>query len=439
MMKTLKMEIRFLCLAWAILAVIAAGHSGGAGVACAFSLSDAFSLADESDGYHTPLAGEKCDIECMGRKVSLPQRNRENTEAVVFGGSIFTPELAGHVFVPIGALYYKHRWDDTRVRGTFSIFVNDLDASKSLGKFQLLGHLDNTTIPFARSEIDNGSEVDTSAIKWGTADGRLGVGWRLPVAPFQSDNDLKLQFFFQAGYLYSQRVTDTGANVVLPPNTMVYGPLLRMRYDSLRRNLMELPHQGIASGMDAEFSWRAKWSDANYGGPVYTEDETRKYLKLSGYLVLATGVPWLSERNRLLVSFYGGFAPYGTLDRFSAFRIGGGPVPSESDDLERQVFPGAMFGQFPTSQYLISSLEYRREIFSFLYFHLRGTHAWVKRELFGGGPAKFQADTGDAYSATLTSGFLWDSELHLEYSYDTIILRNGSTGSNIIVMWSKSF
>jgi hypothetical protein len=260
--------------------------------------------AEASPEYHTPLAGAACDIECLGRKATLPERNRENTRALVLGGSLFAPELAGHSFIPIGALYYKHRFDDIRVRGTFSLLVNDLDASKTLGKFQLLGHLNNNTIPFASSEIEEGAEVKASALKWGTVNGRLGVGYRLPVSPFQTDNDLRVQLFYQAGYLYSRRTADTGANIVLPPDTLVQGALFRVRYDALHRNLMELPHQGIAAGLDAEYLQRANWSDANYGAGLFTKTQTQDYLKLSGYLNIASGIPLLSERNRLLTSFY---------------------------------------------------------------------------------------------------------------------------------------
>ena len=411
---------------------------------CAFFLTayhpcGATARAEEPPEYHTPLAGEACDIECLGLKYALPPRNRENTKALVLGGSFFAPTLAGHTFIPIGAFYYKHRFDDIRVRGTFSILVNELDLSKTLGRLQILGHFDNNTIPFTSQEIDVGAEVKATALKWGTVNGRLGVGWRLPVSPYQTDNDLRVQLFYQAGYLYSKRTMETGADVLLPPDTLVQGPLFRVRYDALHRNLMELPHQGVATGMDAEFLHRDTWSDAFYGAAPFSKGQTRDYLRLSGYLNIATGIPFLSEKNRLLTSFYGGFAPYGTLDRFSTFRIGGGPIPSEADDLERQVFPGAMFSQFPVSDYLIGAMEYRREIYSFLYLHLRGTYAKVRRELFEGDRGNFLREGGQSVTGGLTSGFFWRSQLHLEYTYDSRILRSGSRGSNMMMLWSKSF
>lgn len=389
--------------------------------------------------YHTPLAGEANKLEAFGRTIDIPARNRDNVAALVLGATFFTPQLAEQVLLPIGAFYYKHRWDDTRFRGVCSIFVNEADVSRTFGDWQLLGHLDNNTVPFPMAEIAGGQEVKRTSIFSGTVNGRLGAGLRLPVAPLQADNDLRVQLFYQGGYLFSKRAPETGRTVILPPDTVVHGALFRVRYDGLVRNLMELPHQGVAAGVDAELMRRNKWSDANYGGAPYKESETRDYLKVSGYLSATTGIPGLSEKNRLVFSFYGGFAPYGVLDRFSAFRIGGGPLPSETDDFYRQVYPGAMFNQFPASDYLIGSAEYRRELLFFLYLHLRGTYAWVKRDIFTTTRLRHLENRGEAFTAAITSGFLWESALSVEYSYDTSVLRNGASGSTITMLWSKGF
>ena len=408
------------------------------GVAHGAEASGQESPAKEGE-YHTPLAGEPFKTEAFGQTILIQGRNRDNAAALVLGATFFTPQLAEQVLLPIGAVFLKHRWDDTRFRGVFSIFVNEADASRTFGDWQLLGHLDNNTIPFPAAEIAGGQEVKRTSIISGTVNGRLGLGWRQPVAPFQADNDLRVQLFYQAGYLYSKRVADTGRTVVLPPDTMVHGPLVRVRYDGLRRNLMELPHQGVAAGIDLEYMQRNTWSDANYGGALFRADETRDYLKLSGYLTAASGIPGLSEKDRALFSLYGGFAPSGVLDRFSSFRIGGGPFPSETDDLYRQVYPGAMFNQFPATEYMIGSAEYRRELLFFLYLHLRGTYAWVKRDIFTTSRLRSLVNRGEAFSGAITSGFLWDSELSVEYSYDTSVLRNGSEGSTITVLWCKGF
>jgi hypothetical protein len=281
--------------------------------------------------------------------------------------------------------------------------------------------------------------VKESSIVWGTVSAWLGAGIRLPVAPFQADNDLRLQLFYQAGYLYSERVGDTGRDVRLPPETFVHGARFRARYDGLRRNLLELPHEGWAGGMDLELTRRNRWGDANYGGQTFSGDSTRDYVKFSGYLLGAMGIPGLSERNRILVSAYGGFAPGNNLDRFSAFRIGGGPFPTESDDLWRVSYPGAMFNQFPVSNYVVGTVEYRRELLFFLYLHLRGTFAWANSDVLTSRTLKFSRDTGETFSTGLTSGFLWNSQLYLEYAYDTGVLRNGPGGESVLVVWSKAF
>jgi hypothetical protein len=396
-------------------------------------------LPKVEDIYHTPMAGEPYRIQAFGRVIDIPARDRDSYTALSLGAEVYHPRLGSQDFQPIAALYVRHRWDDIRFRGIFSIFVNELDISQTYGSMQLLGHLDNDTVPFASYEIVNGQEVDSTAIIGGNVNGRLGAGLRLPVYPFQADNDFRMQVFYQLGYLYSQRTSDTGQNVVLPPDTIVQGLLYRIRYDGLLRNIMELPHRGVAAGFDAQLMRRNNWSDANYGGAVYTRDDTRDYMTVSGYLIGAFGIPGLSEKNRFITSVYGGTNAYNELDRFSAFRIGGGPFPNETDDLFRPVYPGALFNQFPVTAYMITNIEYRRELFFFLYFHLRGTYAWVNQDIFTDQIKKNNANTGEACTVAVTSGFPWRSEIYLEYSYDTRILRNGTPGNAFMALWSKEF
>jgi hypothetical protein len=389
--------------------------------------------------YHTPLAGEEQEIAFMGRSVHIPARNRDNNLAITVGGIFFHPRLGGEDAVPFAALYWRHRWGKTRARAVVSLFVNEADVARSFGRWEFLGHLENDTVPFSQDEITDGLEVTGSSIVRGTVSGWLGAGWRRPVAPFKEDNDLRLQLFYHAGYLYSHPVAETGSTVQLPPDTFVHGMRFRGRYDGLRRNLLELPHEGWAGGMDIELSRRNRWGDANYGGSLFSGDSTRDYVKFSGYLLGAMGVPWLSERNRLLASVYGGFAPGHNLDRFSAFRIGGGPFPNETDDLWRINYPGAMFNQFPVSDYVVGTVEYRRELLFFLYLHLRETFTWANRDILTSRRLKFSEDHGQTFSVGLTSGFFWDSQLYLEYAHDTGILRNGPPGESLLALWSKSF
>ncbi len=392
--------------------------------------------------YHTPLAGEACTAQILGRTIRIPERDRENTLSLTLGANFYAPEVGGNLGLPIAALYWRHRWEKWWTRDVIGLFVNEMDVARSFGRFQLLGHFDNNTVPFADTEIKDGNEVKPSSVIWGTVSGWLGAGTRIPVAPFQADNDFRLQLFYHAGYFYDKRTNDTGTNVQLPPDTFVHGLRLRVRYDGLRRNIMELPHEGWAAGGDIELTRRDRWSDSTFGNVLFKRDDTRDYLKMSGYVIGAGGIPWLSERHRFVWYLHGGVSPIGELDRFSAFRAGGGPFPNETDDLYRLPYPGALFNDFPVSDYVVGTLEYRLELLFFMYLHLRGTFAWgANRPDYSdsqGLRLRLTSTDGEAFSAGLTSGFLYDSQLYLEYAYDTTLLRNGKSGNSFMLLWSKS-
>lgn len=396
--------------------------------------------ADSGDDYRTPLAGTACTVSINSSSFDIPARDRSRQLALTVGGTLFNPALGSSDALPIAALYSRRETASYRSRLVFSVFDNELDLAFPVsGKRELLVKLYNRTSPFPEEVLSEGRSIKSTSLIWGEGGIWLGAGYRWPVAPFQCDNDLRLQLYYQGSYLYNERTADSGDSVRLPPDTFVHGLRFRVRYDGLRRNLMELPHNGMAAGGDLEWNRRAHWSDANYGGSLFTKSETQEYLKLSGYALAALPIPGLSERNRILVSVYGGAAPNHDLDRFSAFHIGVGPFPTESDDLWRCPYPGATFNQFDASDYVISTLEYRRELLVFLYLHLRGTLAWVNRQVITNHRFKFAEDRGDAFSVGLTSGLPWNSTLYLEYSHDSGILRNGTPGDGVMVLWSKSF
>jgi hypothetical protein len=386
--------------------------------------------------YSTPLAGEAFSTSVWGHSADISARDRRNTLALTLGGTLFLPALGSSDALPMGALYWRRESPGSRTRLVFSVFYNELDHALKYDNFELLAHLENMTIPFPSTEIVGGKEVKASSIVWGEAAAWVGAGYRLPIAPFHMDNDLRLQLFYEGGYLYSSRTFDTGPDVRLPPDTATNGVRVRARYDGMSRNIMELLHKGVAGGLDLEWQSRAHWADANYGGAVYKKDETQEFVKLSGYLLAAAPVPGLSECDRMIFSVYGGATVVNDLDRFSAFRIGG-PFPNESDDLARVPYPGAEFNQFPVSDYVVGTAEYRRELLFFLYLHLRGTLAWANRDVLTSQPPRFSESRGQVLSVGLTSGLPWDSTLYLEYSYDSGILRNGISGNSMLLLWSK--
>lgn len=388
--------------------------------------------------YRTPLAGEACFITLLGEKYAVPVRDRSNTMALTLGGTAFSPSLGSSDAIPIAALYWRRESPRSKTRLIFSVFVNELDHALKYEHFELLGHLENDTIPFPSTEIEDGKAIKEGSIIWGQATAWLGAGYRLPVAPFQMDNDLRLQLFYEGGYLYSDRTKDSGRLVSLPPDTYSHGLRLRFRYDGMRRNLMELLHEGFAAGLDTEWRRRENWSDANYGGKTLLKDDTQEFVKVSGYLIGAMPVPLLSERNRFLINFYGGMEAMGVLDRFSLFRIGGGPFSTETDDLSRTPYPGATFNQLPASNYMIGTAEYRREFLPFLYLHLRGTLAWADRDLLTSSVSvERDAVMGKAFSLGITGGLPWESAIYLEYSHDDGFLRHGRGGNNLMLLWSK--
>jgi hypothetical protein len=399
------------------------------------------SAAGEALEYHTPLAGEPFHTIIMGKSLHIPARDRGRVTALVLGGEFYTPKQGETSGTPIGALFIERVWDNSRTRNVISVFVNDLEYDRSFGNLELVTRFDNNTLPVAQREVVNNREITSSETLWGTAVASMGPGLRYKVAPYQVDNDLRLQLLGKVGYFYARRTSDTGPNLVLPPDTMLYGVKLRGRYDGMRRNLLELPHTGMAVGFDLDYMYRDKW--ANFGtipDAVFTKADTRDYVQFNGYFMAVGGIPGLSEKNRILFSFHSGVTPRKSADRYNAITIGGGPLPGESDDLCRPDYPGTMFNQVLVSNYALAALQYRRELASFLYLHLRETFIWADRAaVTDTNKFLFKSSTGAATTIGLDTGFFWDSSLYLGYSWDSGFVRNGTSGSALILTWDKSF
>lgn len=391
--------------------------------------------------YHTPLAGEPFETVIMGKSLRIPAQDRTRVTALTLGGAAYIPEQGKTSATPIGALYLKRVWEKSRTRNQISIFVNDLEYDRSFGNLELVARFENNTIPFGQREVVNNREIKSSDTIWGTVIGSLGPGLRYKVAPYEVDNDLRVQLLGKAGYFYAKRTRDTGPHLALPPDTMLYGVKLRGRYDGMRRNILELPHTGMATGFDLDYMHRDRW--ANFGtipDAVFSKADTRDYLQFNGYLMGVGGIPGFSEKNRMLFSVHGGVTSRKSADRYNAITIGGGPLPGESDDLCRPDYPGTMFNQVLVSSYVLAALEYRRELASFLYLHLRETFIWADRAaVTDTNQFLFKSTTGAATTIGLDTGFFWNSSLYLAYSWDSGFIRNGKSGSGMIITWNKSF
>lgn len=391
--------------------------------------------------YHTPLAGEPFHTVFMGGRIDVPGRDLGHVTALTLGGTFFTPKQGSTVGIPIGALYVKRVWEESRTRDVVSIFVNDLEYDRSFQNLELVCRFETDTIPGGQTIVLNNEEIKQSSVEWGTLFASLGPGLRYKVAPFQIDNDLRLQFLGRIGYFYNKRTSDTGSNVVLPPDTMLYGTKLRGRYDGMRRNLLELPHKGVAAGFDLDYMYRDKWSDqGSLGNTIFTKANTQGYLQFSGYVMGVGGIPGMSEKNRILISINGGTSGEKSVDRFNAFQIGGGPLPGETDDLYRLDYPGTMFNEILVADYALANLEYRRELTFFMYLHLRGSFIWADQlALSSTNQVVFKSSNGQAATIGLDTGFLRISEVYLAYSWDSGFIRNGKPGSGIILTWNKAF
>ena len=399
--------------------------------------SEASSQADSSQPYHTPLAGEAGQASFLGYPVEIPALDRGHMTSITLGGTLLNPKQGDTRALPFAALYLRRVEEDHRTRDTISIFVNELEYDKRFGPVELVGHFENYTLPAARTELGGGREVKSTSVVWGTLLGSLGPGLRFPVDPFQVDNDLRVQLLGRAGYFYAGRNHDTGPDQLLPPDTLLYGAKLRVRYDCLRRNLLELPHVGFATGLDADYLTRDKWRDL--GGGTLSQGN-RDYFQVNGYFVGASGIPGLSERNRVLLSLYGGTTAGDRGDRYNAFHINGGPFPSEADDLPRQHYTGIVYDDILASKYATASLGYRRELAFFLYLSLMESYLWADRVAAqDNGQVLLRNTTAVSSTASLDCAFFWNSELYLAYTYDSGVIRGGKSGSGLLLTWNKLF
>lgn len=404
--------------------------------AAALAAGPSRGIAEEG---RTPLAGEEYAGEVFGRKVDVSPRDRSRQLAVLLGSNVALTPIADSRIEPFAAVYYRRIAETTFLRAVLGGFSNEADFSEEWRGVLLSAHAENEVSPFPLTDAIDDDEVRSDRVRWSAGSGWVGLGKRWPVAPFQLDNELRVELFYEAGWLATQRTRYTEGPVELPPNTLVHGVHLRVRYDALRRNLLELPHEGVALGGDVEFARRDRWSDHRSSLVAFDGEKTRDFVKVSAYAVAATPIPLLPERHRALLHLHAGASPHDSLDRYSAFRLGGGPRPTESFDLARHPYPGAAFDQLYVRDYVIGTVEYRFEALFFLYVHVRGTMALLNHVVRGPGGARWVRDRAECFSAGITSGFVWSSSIYVEYAFDTGALRGGRAGHGVLLVWTKSF
>jgi len=284
-----------------------------------------------ADEYRTPLAGEAFQTELFGRPVDVPPRDRRHVTAVNFGVQWIPNGPSQLEVLPFGALYAWRNWDEQRrrFRGTFSGVVNDVNyniGSRSLGGWEIVLTLDNFILPLGQSEYVEGQRIEDVEVEWNYVFGGFGVAYRTPLPPGHQDSALEISVTYEPGFRWFKRSSGTSPNFVVPSDTYEGRAHLRLRVDTLDRNVIELPHRGVAVGADVFYGHRTRWKP--WGGVAFDSPDVaseKDYLAASVYAVVATGVPFIrSERHRLISSLYGGIGQ--DLDRFSAFRLPGRPT-----------------------------------------------------------------------------------------------------------------
>jgi len=393
--------------------------------------------------YRTPRAGEGFRTEVLGEEIAVQPRDRRSVTAWDLGGAFVAPGLSEAEALPFASLFFWRRPDeDTFVRAVVVGVYNEVIAAKSgqpFRPFEGIFTLNSYTVPVDQAEYVDGKRIDEEELLWGRVHPGLGFGYREDLdEPGQTDNMLAVSLLAEPGALYFEEGSDTAKNFIAPRDTLEGRGHFQVRLDALERNLLELPHRGIAMGSDLVYGHRARWSDWGIDGKESAETG-RDFVAFSGYMIGAGGIPFVSgDRHRILGSIHGGAGD--SVDRFSAFRIGGGPTGDEYEALARPVLPGALIEEFATSHYGIAVGEYRYEPIFFVYLSLRTSVSFVERDRNLGRETSDRDDFLYSIGGRLTSGFFLNTRLQLDYNYNTGVLRRGEFGGHeVVVHISGSF
>lgn len=398
----------------------------------------------------TPRAGEAYTGTLFGSPVSAAERDRTHVTEIGLGFQWIPDGPERRVLVPSGGLFFWRNsgGGEARLRAVVSGLYDDVRYDRRLAPgsaWEAVATFENVTLPFTRSEYVEGERIASEELKWGSVKAGAGLGYRRALEPGHQDNALEAAITYEPGYLFFSRGDDTAKAFLLPRNTYEGRFHFRARADAFERNILELPHRGWAAGLDALAGRRSRWED--WGGPVsgiQSGEEGTSWQAVALYAAAAAGVPGVaSERHCLVASAYGATGRH--LDRFSAFRLGGGSNAGDYESLSQPILPAAAFEEFFSSRYGIANLEYRYQALFFLYLQARGTIARLDRPRFSsGGTVENETDTLRAVTAAVTSGFLWDSSLEIAYSrnFDLFRQRNGVAKPGrgaFYFFWTKEF
>ncbi len=396
-------------------------------------------LKTSGEDYRTPRAGEGFRTRILGREVVVEERDRRKVTAWDLGLTAITPGISGSEALPFASLYFWRRPDEKTFFRAVGVGVyNDLIFSKSTDEllpFEAVFTFENFTIPFPETEAPDGFRLKDEELYWGHVRPGLGVGIRKSLAAprsGQNDNMAALSLIAEPGYLYFDGSGETADNFTEPQDTFEARFRLRGRLDNLERNLLELAHRGFSLSGDLVYGARSKWKDWGLDRSEGAS-RSRDYLAFSGHLLVAAGVPFVKdERHRILASIHGGLGS--GLDRFSSFRIGGGPTGEEYGALARPIIPGSTIEEFTSRHYITAVGEYRWELAFFTYLSLRSSVTYLDRRRILNGRRTRSDDLLGSTGVRLTTGFLFNTQLQMDYNYNAGVLRKGEFGGHEITV-----
>lgn len=375
--------------------------------------------------YQTPLAGEGFRTIVLGEKVVVQPRDRRKLFAWDVGLSSIFPHVEDTQYLPFGSLYYWYRpTGQFLFRGIFAGVYNELLwglSSVQWSPFEFVGGIENLTSPFAFSDYEDGVQKSEEELLWGWVRPALGLGVRMDLG--EVDNMFETSFLFEPGFLYFSKGNNTVSQFVLPKDTFDFRFHIRSRFDELKRNILELPHEGVALGADVFWGHRLQWE--NWGiNRKESKSQSKDYWGLSAYAWLARKLPCIkSERHRLIGSLHGAYG--WKMDRFSKYRVGGGPGGTEYYTLSLPLMPGAFIREFVTSRYLIAVAEYRFEPLFFSYISVRSSLSYLEQ-------SPHHDRLFPSIGGRLTTGFLFDTQLQLDYNYNWRVKRERDIGGHEI-------
>jgi hypothetical protein len=393
----------------------------------------------QGEGYRTPLAGEGFRTRVLGRDVTVEPRDRTSVSAWDLGLATEAPGVAGSEILPFGAIYLWRRPDpDTFFRATLVGLYDEVWFSKGAERtrpFELVLTFDNYTVPFAQTEAVDGHRLKEEELIWGNLWAGAGAGLRTPLEFPGADrnaNMAALSLTAEPGYLFFDDGKDTAADFVVPQDSFEMRAHLRGRYDHVVRNLMELAHRGFTLGTDLVYGARSNWED---WGPRRGERASRAddWLAFSAYGLAAGGVPFVdSDRHRLIGTLHGGIGD--GLDRFSAFRIGGGPSGHEYEAVSRPLIPGAIIEEFSSRGYVVAVGEYRWEPVFFVYLGIRSSIAYLDRRRIEADELRRTDDVLSSIGARVTTGFAFETQLEVSYDYNFGVIRHDEYGGHAVTV-----